>query len=59
MKILASASKIVFILMALATVVGMFMKLIDPKDFMVLTSMAFGFYFAYKGDSNGTPFAGK
>lgn len=59
MTILQSASKIVFILMAAATVVGTFLKIIDPKDFMMLSAMAFSFYFANKGETNGTPFAGK
>ena len=35
--------------MALATVAGMFMNKIDPKDFMILASAAFSFYFANKG----------
>jgi len=61
MEILKSASKIVFILMASATVVGLFVKVIDPKDFMILASMAFSFYFANKGETNsvGLPYAGK
>lgn len=50
-KILESASKIVFVLMALAVIVGLFVERIDPKDFMILASMAFTFYFANKGDS--------
>lgn len=58
MEILKSASKIVFILMALATVAGLFYGKIDPKDFMILASMAFSFYFANKGE-NSQPFAGK
>jgi hypothetical protein len=53
-----SASKIVFILMALAAAIGMFIGKIDPKDFLTLVSMAFTFYFSSKGDS-GQPFAGK
>lgn len=57
-KIYTSASKIVFILMAVAVVVGMFYGKVDAKDFMILASMAFSFYFANKGDSN-EPFAGK
>lgn len=57
-EIFKSASKIVFILMALATVAGLFVNKIDPKDFMILASMAFSFYFANKGEQN-TPFAGK
>ena len=59
-NILASASKIVFILMALAVVAGFFLKILEAKDFMVLASMAFTFYFANKGDTSGTlPYAGK
>lgn len=57
-KIYSSASKIVFILMALATVVGMFYGIVDAKDFMILASMAFSFYFANKGEGN-QPFVGK
>lgn len=53
-----SASKIVFILMAVAAAVGMFIGKIDPKDFLTLVSMAFTFYFANKGD-NSQPFGGK
>ena len=57
-KIYTSASKIVFILMAVAVIVGMFYGKGDAKDFMILASMAFSFYFANKGESN-EPFAGK
>lgn len=58
MEILKSASKVVFILMALAVTVGMFMGVIDAKDFMMLASMAFAFYFSHKGEM-GEPYAGK
>ncbi|GIW70351.1 MAG: hypothetical protein KatS3mg101_1098 [Patescibacteria group bacterium] len=58
MKILTSASKIVFIMLALTACIGFFMKLLEAKDFMVLAGMAFSFYFANKGESN-EPFAGK
>lgn len=61
-NIITSASKIVFILMALAVIAGLFTGKIDPKDFMVLASMAFTFYFANKGETNpagGAPYAGK
>jgi hypothetical protein len=57
-NILESASKIVFLLMTLAVIVGLFTKILDPKDFMVLASMAFTFYFSAKGDST-KPYAGK
>ena len=46
--IFSSASKIVFILLALTACVGFFMHLLESKDFMVLASMAFGYYFASK-----------
>ncbi len=58
MQIYQSASKIVFILMAVATIAGMLIGKIDAKDFLTLVSMAFTFYFANKGDGN-QPFAGK
>lgn len=51
MNILESASKIVFILMALAVVALTFIGRVDPKDFMMLASMVFTFYFSYKGTS--------
>lgn len=57
-NIITSASKLVFVLMAVATIIGMFLGKIDAKDFLVLVSMAFTFYFANKGESN-QPFAGK
>ena len=57
-NIYSSASKIVFILMSGATIAGLFTNRIDPKDFMILASMAFSFYFANKGE-NSQPFAGK
>ncbi len=57
-SITSSASKIVFILMAAATIAGMFVGKIDAKDFIILASMAFSFYFANKGEGS-QPFAGK
>lgn len=47
-NILQSASKIVFIMLAVTACVGFFIGLLESKDFMVLASMAFGFYFAAK-----------
>jgi len=59
-KIFTSASKIVFILMAVAVIVGMFIGRIDPKDFMVLASSAFTFFFSYKSDNKeNLPYNGK
>jgi hypothetical protein len=60
MKIFESASKIVFILMALAVTIGMFFGRIEAKDFMVLAAMSFSFYFSNKGETTGnTPYLGK
>ena len=57
-KIYTSASKLVFLLMAIAVTAGLFTNHIDPKDFMILASAAFTFYFSNKGDKS-EPFAGK
>jgi arginine exporter protein ArgO len=54
MAILTSASKIVFIIMALAVVFLTANQIVDPKDFLMLAGMAFSFYFANKPtDTNG------
>jgi hypothetical protein len=58
MTILQSASKIVFILMAVAVVGLTYIGKVDAKDFIVLASMAFSFYFANKGNPD-EPYAGK
>jgi len=58
MEILNSASKIVFILMAVAVVAALFLGRITGEQFMVLASMAFTFYFSNKGEAK-VPFAGK
>lgn len=63
--IIKSASKIVFIMMAItacatfAWCVFRGLVVFDVKDFMVLTGMAFGYYFASKGPDNTQPYAGK
>lgn len=58
MKIFNSASKVVFVLMAAAVVAGLFSGNVESKDFMMLASMAFAFYFSHKGDVS-EPYAGK
>ena len=58
MEILKSASKIVFLLLALTSCVGFWFGKLDPKDFMVLAMAAFTFYFANKGEAS-VPYAGK
>ena len=45
MNILNSASKIVFIIMAVAVIGLTFVGIVEPKDFIVLASMCFAFYF--------------
>ena len=50
MIILQSASKLVFILLTLALIGGLFTKLIDPKDFVGIVSMVFVYYFTKKNE---------
>lgn len=57
-NLLKSASKLVFILIALTACAGFFLGKLESKDFMVLAGMAFGFYFSFKGDGT-QPYAGK
>ena len=45
-----SASKIVFIMIALTACIGLFMAKITPDNFMILAGGAFAFYF-----TKGTP----
>lgn len=58
-KLLSSASKLVFILLALAAVVGFCIGRLNEANFMLLAGGAFTFYFANKGDGGKTPYAGK
>lgn len=58
MEILKSASKIVFILLAVTACVAFMIGRLGASDFMMLASMAFAFYFANKGET-GTDYAGK
>lgn len=58
MNILESASKIVFILMAIGVVGLTYIGTVDPKDFLMLAGMAFTFYFSNKGEP-AKPYAGK
>jgi hypothetical protein len=57
-NIYKSASKIVFIIMALGVSAGLFLGKIEPKDYLMLASMCFTFYFSNKGDSS-QEYAGK
>jgi hypothetical protein len=58
MDILQSASKMVFLMMAIATIGLTAAGVVDAKDFLMLAAMAFSFYFSNKGDTN-KPYAGK
>jgi asparagine N-glycosylation enzyme membrane subunit Stt3 len=63
MQILESASKLVFLMLALTACIAFILGILESKDFMVLAISAFSFYFAYKGSENssggGQPFSGK
>ena len=52
-QILSSASKVVFVLMALAVVAGLFTNKVDQNNFMLLASAAFTYYFTR--DKGTTP----
>ena len=54
----SSASKIVFIMMAIGVHAALFTGKITGEQYMVLAGMAFTFYFANKGETN-VAFAGK
>lgn len=58
MEILKSASKIVFVMMALGVHAALFMGKIDGQQYMILASMSFTFYFANKGTA-GNEYLGK
>lgn len=56
MDIFRSASKLVFVAMAFATIALTAMGKVDAKDFITLVSMAFTYYFGYNmGTKNNTP----
>lgn len=57
-QLISSASKIVLILITLATIIGVFTGHISEETFKSAMLMVFTFYFATKGDNN-LPFAGK
>jgi len=51
-NIFKSASKIVFLMMAIAVVALTFTGTVEAKDFITLATMAFTFYFANKGSED-------
>lgn len=60
MKILSSASKIVFLFVTLTVCVAYLFEIfsgkiaLDGKDFFALALMVFTFYFANKGETSGS-----
>jgi len=58
MEIFKSASKIVFMALAVTACAGFLMKLLPVDQFMLLATGAFAFYFSNKGSSNDN-FLGK
>jgi len=57
-NVFESASKIVFIGMALGVNAALFTGHITGDQYLVLAGMAFAFYFSNKGEANA-PYAGK
>jgi hypothetical protein len=53
LNMLNSAEKVVLLLMAITTCICLFFRVIDSKDFMVLATMVFAFYYAKPIDENG------
>jgi len=58
MAILKSASKLVFLMVALTACGGFLIGLLPVDNFMILATGAFAFYFSNKGDAS-TQFLGK
>lgn len=56
--LLSSASKLVFILIAVAASTGFFLGLLSEDNFMILATGAFAFFFSYKGNEE-KEYAGK
>jgi len=53
LKIISSASKLVFVLVAIAVIILTFLKIVEAKDFMILAVSVFSYYFTRdKGESN-------
>lgn len=52
-NIFDSAAKIVFVLVAITACATFFLGKLEVKDFMLLATMVFGFYFATPSNGNG------
>jgi hypothetical protein len=59
MKILKSASKIVFLTLTATACAGFLIGILSPDNFMILAVAAFSFYFSNKGDEKNNNFLGK
>ncbi|MFH1399007.1 MAG: hypothetical protein ABIG95_02760 [Candidatus Woesearchaeota archaeon] len=57
-ELLTSASKLVFLLLTLTACIAFLTGKFETKDFMVLASMAYAFYFTNKGETE-KPYGGK
>ena len=57
-KLLSSASKLVFLLIAATACYAFIVGILSQDSFMILATGAFAFYFSNKGDMS-EPFAGK
>jgi len=57
-ELLTSASKLVFLLLALTACAGFILGTLPVDQFMLLATGAFVFYFSNKGDAD-KPYAGK
>lgn len=57
-KILSSASKLAFLMLTITACAGFFLGKLEAKDFMMLATAAYAFYFSAKGEIS-QPFAGK
>lgn len=58
MEILQSASKLVFLILAVAAVALTAAGVLTGENFMVLATAAFSFYFSHKGEAD-KPYNGK
>ena len=55
-RIFQSASKIVFILIAVTTCAGFLLGKLEAKDFIPLVAMAFTYYFTRSANDVATPY---
>lgn len=53
MRILKSASKIVFLIITITACVGFILKILPVDQFMLLATGAFAYYFSRKDESGG------